>query len=92
MHHGSEMNLDCCEVMATTVNYDMIIIILDNIYSMLSWQLIPPKTLILLSGHAKRARHFCTAQTAQLSDRSATDVCYACARRLLPFTFPLLAP
>jgi hypothetical protein len=25
-------------------------------------------------------------------DRSATDVCYACARRLLPFTFPLLAP
>jgi hypothetical protein len=57
MHHGSEMNLDCCEVMTTTVNYDMIIIILDNIYFMLSCQSIPPKTLILLSGHAKRARH-----------------------------------
>jgi hypothetical protein len=29
-----------------------------------------------------------TPQTAQLSDCSAIDVYYACARRLLPFTFP----
>jgi hypothetical protein len=57
MHHDSEMNLDCYEVMAITVDYDMIIIILDNIYSILSCQPTPPKTLILLSGHAKRARH-----------------------------------
>jgi hypothetical protein len=53
VHHGSDnhlaygngTNLDYCEVMATTVDYDMTIITLDNIYSVLSCHATPPDAL-----------------------------------------------
>jgi hypothetical protein len=53
MHHssdkylacGDEANLDCCEVMAITGDFDMTIITLDSHYSVLSCLPTPPDVL-----------------------------------------------
>jgi hypothetical protein len=47
---GDGTNLDCCEVMAITVDYDMIIITLGNLYFMLSCQPTPPDALFVQYG------------------------------------------
>jgi hypothetical protein len=70
MHHGSDnhlayddgMNLDYCEVMATTVDYDMTIITLDNIYSVLSYHTTPPDAL-----HVQYGRRVDSGDTSALS-------------------------
>jgi hypothetical protein len=58
MHHGSDkhlayddmMNLDCCEVMAITIDYGMTNITLDNLYFVLSCRPTPPNALSMQYG------------------------------------------
>jgi hypothetical protein len=58
MHHGSDKhlayddmtNLDCCEVMAITIDYGMTNITLDNLYFVLSCRPTPPNALSMQYG------------------------------------------
>jgi hypothetical protein len=53
-------NLDCCEVMAITGDYDMIIVTLDSLYSVLSCWPTPPDVLSVSYGQHADSRGTCT--------------------------------
>jgi hypothetical protein len=48
--YGNETNLDCCELMAIIVDYNMAIITLDSLYSGLSCQSTPIEALSMPYG------------------------------------------
>jgi hypothetical protein len=57
---GDETNLDCCEVMAIAGDYDMAIITLDSLYSVLSCWPIPTDFLSMSYGRRADSRGTCT--------------------------------